>query len=97
MIQYITGSQCNCLSRGSDGEKRVALITSARQFCTCWSLAKSRLTMLFSAELQQSRWLLISAVNVVFSNYTLTHCCLTEEGSVWLRVTGRHCCSQPLR
>ena len=31
----ITGSQCRCLSRGSDGEKRGALSTTrARQFCT---------------------------------------------------------------
>ena len=53
LIRQETGSQCNCLSSGSDGENRGALRTTrARQFCTRWSLAKSLLSMLFSSELQ---------------------------------------------
>ena len=41
-----TGSQCNCLSSGSDGENRGALRTKcARQFFTRWSLAKSTIPL----------------------------------------------------
>ena len=39
LIRYTTGSQCNCLSSGSDGEKRGALSsTRAKQLCTRRSL-----------------------------------------------------------
>ena len=41
--------------------------TRARQFCTCWSLAKSLLAMLLSSELQQSKRLLINAVGIVLA------------------------------
>ena len=48
----VTGSQCSCLSRGSDGEKRGALSTTrARQFCTGCNLERSCLAMLFIGEL----------------------------------------------
>ena len=37
------------------------------QFCTRWSIANSLLAMLFSSELQLSRWLLISAIGTVLA------------------------------
>ena len=50
---FDSGSQCSCLSRGSDGEKRGALSTTrARQFCTRRTLERSCLAMLFISELQ---------------------------------------------
>ena len=53
LIRYTTGSQCNCLSSSSDGEKRGALSTTpAKQLCTRWSLDKSFLAMIFRCELQ---------------------------------------------
>ena len=49
----ISWSQCSCLSRGSDGEKRGALSTTlARQFCTRCNLERSCLAILFISELQ---------------------------------------------
>ena len=50
LIPYTTG---NCFCSGSDDEKWGALSTMrAKQFCTCWSLDKSALAMLFRSELQ---------------------------------------------
>ena len=41
LIWSTTGSQCNCLSSGSGGEKRRVLSTThPKQFCTRWSLDK---------------------------------------------------------
>ena len=49
----VGGSQCNCLSSGSDGEKQGAICTTrATQCCPRWSLYKSLLAMLFSSDLQ---------------------------------------------
>ena len=68
LIRKVTGNQCNCLSSGSDGVNRGVLgTTRARQFCSRWSFAKSLLAMLFSNELQQSRRLLIRAVDIVLA------------------------------
>ena len=53
LVQYTTRRQWSCLSRGSDVEKRGALITThAKQLCTPSSLAKSFLAILFSSDLQ---------------------------------------------
>ena len=68
VIRYTAGSQRNCLSRGSDGEKRGELSTKpAKQLLARLSLYNSILGMLFSRELHKSSRLLVRATDIVIT------------------------------